>query len=397
VAGWKAALIAAGLGLAAAWYYFVTPGSWVIGWWDAAFLAVYVVTCLLIIFVVTNLNHALIEVARQRNRLKAAMEIAKLGLWHWTPPDKFEWDATARHMFDLRPDDPLPSAEQFLAWTHPADRSHVEKLVEQAIKGELSPDQEYRIITPDGWTKWMHFYAPKSLQEGTTTIGIGQDVTERRAHEEQVTLLLHELAHRVKNQYMVILAMARELGKRPTTVQEFQHEFTTRLMALSAAHDLLLESKWQGASMATLVAKQLAHLPSQDRITLSGPEVKLTPTAVQTMAMAFLELGTNAVKHGALGGQDGKVSVSWSLVPDQNSRPGVKFVWREFVEMGRQRPDGSMGFGRRVLEQLTATAMQGRTRLAFHDDGVEWLLEAPSSCLIHEDSSDRDVRFVPED
>jgi two-component sensor histidine kinase len=59
---------------------------------------------------------------------------------------------------------------------------------------------------------------------------------------------------------------------------------------------------------------------------ISGPDVMLTSAQTQAVAMVIHELATNAAKHGALSGADGKVSVSWDCTGADRA---VTITWRE--------------------------------------------------------------------
>ena len=75
-----------------------------------------------------------------------------------------------------------------------------------------------------------------------------------------------------------------------------------RIKALSRAHALLSNSRWQGADLTKLVDEELAPYRSSHagRLRISGPKVLLEPTKAQTLALALHELATNAAKYGAL-------------------------------------------------------------------------------------------------
>lgn len=136
------------------------------------------------------------------------------------------------------------------------------------------------------------------------------DVSERKKRENQVRLLLSEVNHRAKNMLSLVLAIAN--GSSSGDDEEFLDTFQRRIFALAANQDLLVSGDWIGVSLNELIRTQLAHLSHflDDRITLCGPALILTPKASETLGMAIHELATNAAKHGALsngGGEGGNL------------------------------------------------------------------------------------------
>jgi two-component sensor histidine kinase len=87
-------------------------------------------------------------------------------------------------------------------------------------------------------------------REGRHFIGIIQDVTRRKKTEKRMTTLMRELAHRVKNQYAVILAMIRETNNQAKSPQEFETLIRERIIALSRSHDLLVHGEWEASRPA---------------------------------------------------------------------------------------------------------------------------------------------------
>ncbi len=205
---------------------------------------------------------------------------------------------------------------------------------------------------------------------------IARDITVQKETQSRILMLMREVNHRVKNQYAVILSVIRETNKRTTIPQAFEALVRERIMALARSHDLLVMANWRGATIRELLAAQTEPFALEDDIVVIGPPLVLQPNAVQYLGMAFHELATNSVKHGALSLEAGSVGASWKIIGGNGSERMFSFRW---IEKGGPPPQdtGEKGFGTTVLEKVTPMAVGGEATLSFAPDGLMWTLEAP--------------------
>jgi two-component sensor histidine kinase len=90
--------------------------------------------------------------------------------------------------------------------------------------------------------------------------------------------------------------------------------------------------------------------------------------------MAVHELGSNAIKYGALSQEYGSVDITWSAVGDDAST--LELSW---IETGgpHVEPPNDTGFGSTILRILTPRATGGVATYDFLPNGVRWTLTAP--------------------
>lgn len=204
---------------------------------------------------------------------------------------------------------------------------------------------------------------------------IARDITSAKENEYRIRMLMREVNHRVKNQYSVILSMIRETNKRSETPKQFESQVRERIMALSRSHDLLVSADWKGATISELLAAQAQPFPRGDVIDLSGPALVLSTNAVQYLGIAFHELATNSAKYGVLSGDDGQISVTWTITRSGASRL-FQLTWTE-TDGPHVQTIGQGGFGTVVLERVAPAAVGGRGNLEYGPHGITWNLEAP--------------------
>ena len=89
----------------------------------------------------------------------------------------------------------------------------------------------------------------------------------------------------------------------------------------------------------------------------SGENLMLKPDAVQNLGFALFELGTNAVKYGALAAPAGKITIRWELV-DADGRKHVRFTWQETGGPPVTQPRRK-GFGAMVIERFVSVTFGG--------------------------------------
>jgi PAS domain S-box-containing protein len=234
---------------------------------------------------------------------------------------------------------------------------------------------ELMIRTKDGRARlWSSVTAALGTQsEGRRLfVTVAQDVTERKAHEEQVQLLMREINHRAKNMLSLVQAIARQTAAREP--KDFIRRFTERIQALAANQDLLVRNEWRGVDVDDLVRAQLAHFADLvgSRIALHGPKLRLNAAAAQAIGLALHELATNAGKYGALSVNAGHVAVGWRL-----DDGGFAISWTERNGPPVSPPE-RRGFGSTVIASMAKLSVGGEVELDYARAGLTWRLTCPA-------------------
>jgi two-component sensor histidine kinase len=103
--------------------------------------------------------------------------------------------------------------------------------------------------------------------------------------------------------------------------------------------------------------------------------VLISAKQAQALSMAFHELATNAVKHGALSVDNGQIAVSWNTVPS-GAKNQLCIRWRETGITIEGEPT-RRGLGTEILERFIPQVLDGTFQRTIHRDGVECAIEFP--------------------
>ena len=191
---------------------------------------------------------------------------------------------------------------------------------------------------------------------------------QRATAEGRREILVHELAHRVKNTLATVQSIAG-MSFRHSQGPEALRQFQNRLQALVRGHDLLTQKNWQHADMSEVAEAAVAPLKEErgHRFSISGPPVDLPPTTAVPMAMILHELCTNALKYGALSNADGRVAISWTTAPEERGT-AIDLKWLETGGPPVQPPQHD-GFGSRLIASLTQQ-MNGSFNTEYASTGI---------------------------
>lgn len=256
-----------------------------------------------------------------------------------------------------------------------ADRPRMDEARREARSKRTAFHYEGRFRRPDGSLRIIQLYGrPRFDDSGRFRgfAGMATDVTETRLAEERQQLLIDELNHRVKNTLATVQSLIRHSLRHAEAPPELDSLLTERLIALSAAHDVLTREKWSGAGLADVAHAALGPYLGLGRIGIEGPEVRISPNAAVALSMALHELCTNALKHGSLSNDTGRVNLRW-----RRAEWGVDLEWRESGGPPIAPPERT-GFGSRLLGRALASEFGSAAELDYAADGLVCRIRVPT-------------------
>ena len=315
------------------------------------------------------------------NRASLALTAAEMG--------EFEWDLK-RDVFLVSermaaitglPAGEMPArgGQASMDFVHPEDLPRMREVVADSIGREERYNVRYRMVRPDtGQMMWMYSAAVLIRDDNGAlekVIGVVRDISDRKAEEDEREALVAELDHRVKNVLASVQSLASQSARRTVSLDAFLKTFGGRLEAMAAAHTLLTTARWRGADIGHIAAAELGGL-AFGQARWEGPEIVLNPRATNALTLALHELGSNAIKYGALSTEAGRVDVRWTHAPDG----GFKLVWTEFNGPCVSEP-AHRGFGHTLLEKVTGRELGGPVDIEFRPQGLQATLHAAPTAL----------------
>src|SRR5262245_38928407 len=312
----------------------------------------------------------------QSERLQSlALAAGKMGSWNWDTVNRHcSWDAGQCRIFGLESGLLTGAVDEVRTLIHADDWEGLRASLFGLTKDSQTCQIESRVLRPNGEIRWCVGAAAASVDENGRVIqvsGVTVDITDQKQADERRTLLVREVDHRARNALAVVQSIVR-LTKAPT-IEAYQTAVEGRIRALSTAHALLSESRWEGASLDRLVDEELGPYlrAGAARISMAGPDVVLQPSVAQILAVVLHELATNAAKYGALSTGGGTIGLSWKL-----SGSDLVMHWDERGGPSI-RPPAAPGYGTKVITASVEYQLGGSAVFDWRPEGLRFTMSAP--------------------
>jgi PAS domain S-box-containing protein len=300
-----------------------------------------------------------------------ALAAGNMGSWDYDfLAESWTWDEGQRRIFGVD-DSFVPTLDAIRRAIHPDDLARLRAVFADASESNSSYQTELRVIRPDGDVRWCTGAAAATIDNSGHIVrlsGVIADITDRKDAEVRQTLLAREVDHRARNALAVVQAIVR-LARADTT-ESYVKAIEGRIRALAQTHELLSQSRWQGADVSRLVTDELAPYRGRGgaRITADGPPVILPPDKAQTLALALHELATNAAKYGALSSEQGELAIKWTFEEDY-----LTLDWRERGGPSTEPPSTS-GFGTKIINASLNSRNEGQAKFNWRPEGLHCTL-----------------------
>jgi PAS domain S-box-containing protein len=132
-----------------------------------------------------------------RLRVQLAVEAAGIGSYDWDlVTGRLDWDDRLIALFGYDRSDFDHSIDAFTVRLHPDDRDRVAEALQTAIDGVGEYDAEYRVVLPDGRTRWVHGRGRTLADDRGTAVrflGVAYDTTLQREGDVRLSRLLEAM------------------------------------------------------------------------------------------------------------------------------------------------------------------------------------------------------------
>ena len=324
-----------------------------------------------------ELEASTMRLRESEQRRNLALAAGQMGSWDWDLVNgDWMWDEGQCRIFGVDPATFKPTVESVSALVDPQDMQRLQQMIADFAGGSQAYQTEFRISRADGEVRWCFGTATPTVDAHGHVVrvsGVTLDITERKESEERQALLAREVDHRARNALAVIQSIIRLT--RSEKIDQYVASVEGRIGALSRAHTLLSEARWQSVDLVRLVEEELAPFQTDQagRILIKGPRIALAPPIAQTFALALHELATNAAKYGALSSRSGQLSLMWEAIDD-----GLQVEWTESGGPPTKAPT-ARGFGTRVIKDCVEQQLGGRASFDWRPEGLHCSLSIPSS------------------
>lgn len=253
---------------------------------------------------------------------------------------------------------------------------------------------------PAGWLRYRRTVGEGQFTRGharamielASFVGIALRMrdAEHRLEEalREQEMLAKEMSHRVKNLFAVADGMIRAGVRTAPDARTFADTLSGRLHALASAHALVSRNLREvgrtprtgdiGSLIRAIVEPHEAADGTAVRIRTSGPLVPCGDHALNSIALVFHELTTNAAKYGALGSEAGFVEANWRVNEDH-----LELTWAEHGGPPLTAAPAEGGFGSALVSKTVTSLMGGSLTYDWAAEGVRITMMIPQSRLLN--------------
>ncbi|MDC0230333.1 PAS domain-containing protein [Aureispira] len=238
-------------------------------------------------------------------------------------------NGNTKYVFGYSKEDFLTSQVIWSERIHPDDKKRITNLTRKLVESDTQLVREYRFCHKDGHYVWLEDNVSVALSEDGKTkkmFGCVRDISERKNAEillvsnEEKSILLKEIHHRVKNNLQVITSLL-SLQSSYLLNEEQKNIFSDsqyRINSMAIVHEML----YQSDNLSKLNYFTYLHELGSFLITsMKGPSnnidlilnvdnISLSIDTAVPLGLLINEIITNSLKYGIKENTEGAISIS---------------------------------------------------------------------------------------
>ena len=313
-------------------------------------------------------------------RYRRVIETTNEGVWILDPNGRTTFvNQTMASMLKCKRDD-LIGQPQHAFLDHDSNVAQVDQLSRQCDGHRDVFECKFR--NRDESSLWALIAASPLEDPDGNMVGIIHmvtDITPRKTAEDALRTslesqreLLSELDHRVRNNLSSLISLVDISRGTAADVGTFADSIRGRIDAMNRAYGLLSSTGWERQNFERLLS---LLIPGQytTRVFLTGPRVHFAPCLSGALAIVFHELLTNAIRHGSLSNDDGRVEMSWIGSAGDARSVNVEVSWTE-SNGPRPADQVSVGAGLQLVRGLVKSDLRGDVDFDFPESGARHIL-----------------------
>jgi PAS domain S-box-containing protein len=216
-----------------------------------------------------QLRGTLNSLGESEERLRLALDSGKIGAWEWmVRPDRLVGSPRLHEFLGL-PDGSLQDGlDAFISLIHSEDAPRFRDTVAWALEGGRDCEMEFRVVRPDGTTRWLYTRAKVFRDQDNLpvrVIGAAMDISERKRVEDDLRKGKETLLQSQKMEAIGKLAggIAHDFNNMLTAINGYSELLLSQLNDRDALNTGLGEILRSGKRAAALTNQLLAYSRQQ--------------------------------------------------------------------------------------------------------------------------------------